>query len=144
MAEFNGYSYKQLVTSNERRCKFILNLRSIVLHVGLFYKYLIHFYYILDLNIYQIACKPRILEKTSNEQVRQDAESLQKGINELQKLGYAPEKLMEMVDTKLNSLDKNDDAFESEFVNLKLFDSIKEALLCSVCSDVFKDPLNVK
>lgn len=84
------------------------------------------------------------MEKTSDEQVHQDAETLQKGINELQNIGYAPDHVMEMVDTKLNSLDKKDESVDSEFVNLELFDSIKEALLCSVCSDVFKDPLNVK
>jgi hypothetical protein len=33
---------------------------------------------------------------------------------------------------------------QEEIVGVKLFDKLKETLLCQVCSDVFQDPLNVK
>jgi hypothetical protein len=54
----------------------------------------------LDLNTYQIACKPRLLEKGSTN--------------------------------------------ESEYITMDLFDKLKEGLLCPVCAEIYKNPLNVR
>ena len=33
---------------------------------------------------------------------------------------------------------------EEDFINMNIFDNLKEGLLCPVCFDVFKDPYNVR
>lgn len=70
------------------------------------------------LNIYQISCKPRILvEEPAN--------------------GQASQRLEE---SEISS----DTYGQHQLINSKLFDRLKECLLCQVCSDVFTRPLNVK
>jgi rubredoxin len=40
--------------------------------------------------------------------------------------------------------DNSKDDPSEEVVDMELFENLKEALLCPVCYDVYKEPLNVK
>ena len=83
----------------------------------------------LDLNLYQVACKPRLFEGDKEEAEEDDNEEID---------------LSEMAAKAIQQRMKATKVDQEEMVGVKLFDKLKETLLCQVCSDVFQDPLNVK
>ena len=79
--------------------------------------------------MYQMACKPRVFpDEKEQEEINQKV------------IDHAMKTLKDREDLKKFKFDTT----ENQVVTATYFEDLKEGLLCSVCADVYMNPLNVR